>query len=134
MSREITCPTCGVLFRAKVPHHRYCSPECRRRGNYQPCPTGLPTATVGTISELRVAADLLSRGYSVFRSLSASCSCDLAILRARKLLKVEVTTGYVHGDGRIMHCKNGKNDWRPKADVLAVVTTKGIHYQNLPPQ
>lgn len=41
-----------------------------------------------------VACDLLRRGYEVFRALSPSASCDLAILKAGKLLRVEVRTGY----------------------------------------
>lgn len=79
---------------------RYCSPDCRiqyKREHYRlanPKIPSIPTATVGAISELKVATDLLEKGYHVFRALSPSCPCDIAILRGDKLLKVEVKTGY----------------------------------------
>lgn len=74
---------------------RWCSRECVRahaRDEYRAINPqhGLSTATVGAIAELAVAADLLQRGYDVFRAVSASCSCDLAILRSGALLRVEV--------------------------------------------
>ena len=34
-------------------------------------------ATRGAIAELRVATDLLARGYHVFRSVSPASPCDL---------------------------------------------------------
>ncbi len=44
--------------------------------------------------ELLVAADLLSNGFEVLRALSPGCSCDLAILKGDRLIRVQVTTGY----------------------------------------
>ena len=50
---------------------------------------------VGAISELWVAADLLSRGFHVFRSLSAHCPCDLVAFHEYTglFLRLEVKTG-----------------------------------------
>lgn len=60
----------------------------------------IPRGTTGAVSELRVAADLLERGYEVFRAVSPSCSCDLAVLKDGKLVRVEVRTGYESPTGR----------------------------------
>jgi hypothetical protein len=76
---------------------------------------GLPTGTVGTISELRVSILLLSQGYEVFRSLSPSCSCDLAVLRDHKLTRIDVKTGYYTPTGKVAY-----NRTNLRADVAAV--------------
>ena len=52
--------------------------------------SGLSTPTVGALAELMVAVDLMRRGYEVFRALSPSASCDLAILGTSGLRRVEV--------------------------------------------
>ena len=87
-------------------------------------PLPLAVGTVGAIHELAVSADLLRRGYAVFRALSPSCSCDLVIMKNGVLQRVEVTSG--------RHTKT-KIEWLPKDpakfDLLAVVTRDGqIHY------
>jgi len=49
---------------------------------------------------LRVAADLLMRGFHVFRALSASCPCDLYAFRdGGGHLRIEVRTAYQRLDG-----------------------------------
>src|SRR5882724_3603848 len=97
---------------APVPEHRirhhakYCSPECGKmawRGRWEQVNPnqGLSSGTVGALHELLVAADLLRRGYEVFRPLSQAASCDLLVLHGRQLLRVEVTTGYHSPTGEI---------------------------------
>ena len=85
---------------------------------------GLPTATVGAISELRVAIDLFEKGYEVFRALSPTCSCDLAILNDGKLLRVEVKTAYRNTKGSTIPPPKGI-----RADVAALVLPDTIEYQ-----
>src|SRR5229473_1308913 len=64
----------------------YCSPKCaaeaarRRNGVIRQFPD-LSASKVGAISELVVTADLLAKGFDVFRALSPAASCDLAIVR-----------------------------------------------------
>lgn len=76
-----------------------CSRNCakkRRDDKYNstnPSRRGISCGTVGAISELRVATDLMSNGFHVFRALSPSCPCDLAIVKGSKLVRVEVTSG-----------------------------------------
>ena len=113
-------------------HAKYCSDECSKqktRGYYRennpPLGLKLSTGVVGTINELRVCVDLLLKGYEVFRSVSSMCSCDLAILKDGKLLRLEVKTGYY-----LTNMKLGKPQIRgQKFDILAIVTRDKIHYQ-----
>ncbi len=58
----------------------------------------IDTCKNGTISELMVCADLLSKGYEVFRSVSPTASFDLVAHKrnkngTHKLIRIEVTTG-----------------------------------------
>lgn len=71
-----------------------------------------------------MAIDLLFRGYEVFRSVSPSCSCDLAILKDGRLLKVEVRTGKYSTGGKVF--TNFKN---VRAEILAIVLHDRLIYQ-----
>lgn len=44
---------------------------------------------------MRVAADLMKQGYSVFRALSPACFCDLIAVKRDKVMQIEVRTGYL---------------------------------------
>jgi len=64
----------------------------------------LATGTVGAIGELRVAIDLMSKGFDVFRALSPAASCDLLVMKEGKLFDIEVksaarspVTGKIYG-------------------------------------
>lgn len=69
------------------------------------------------MSELKVAVDLLSRGYGVFRALSPSSPCDLAILQDSKLIKVEVKTGHYTSAGKVFRPYLSNHNY----DILALV-------------
>jgi hypothetical protein len=77
-----------------------------------------------------VSGDLMKRGYHVFRALSPSCPCDLAVLKDNNLVLIEVTTGYRGKDGKhsFPEHKNGRYD------VVAVVFHDGeiIYKPSLP--
>lgn len=78
---------------------------------------GIPTGSVGAIAEMLVSADLLGRGYHVFRSVSPCCPCDLIAMRAGEPpLMIEVKTGYANAGG--VRCSPTRNN---TYDVLAVV-------------
>jgi hypothetical protein len=122
------CLVCGNVLpitgpRAS-PSRKYCSDECRERAWGGPSPirtSGLDLApsTVGALSELIIASDLLRRHYEVFRSVSPSCSCDLIALRNGVSLRIEVRTGSViYGNGG--HTVRWTRD-RFHADAFAVV-------------
>jgi hypothetical protein len=82
--------------------------------------TDLPTGTVGAIAELAVAVDLMDRGYEVFRALSPSCSCDLAVLMNGTLIRIEVRSGYLrNASTKLLFSKPARDDGR--FDIYAVV-------------
>ncbi len=86
------------------------------------------TSTKGAISELVVAADLLDRGYSVFRSVSPNSPIDLVVLKSGRLQKVEVKTGKINPMDKSCWVKPRNEDW----NILAVYSpeTEQIVYYN----
>lgn len=129
VERQQECKECHKTFITRRPHQIFCSKKCQRnfhkKGYRARNPkSGLTSATVGAISELRVAIDLMFRGYATFRALSPSCPCDLAVLKDGKLLRIEVTSGYYSDKGKL-YCNHHDSK---KYDVLAVVTQEEIVY------
>jgi len=127
---ERICRSCrGPIPPEKRPTAIYCSRRCNHAKASQviqevnPVLGTVPTGTRGAISELRVCADLLEKGYEVFRAVSPAASCDLAALRNGELLRIEVRTGTYKLTGGISYPKN------IKADVLAVVLHNQIVYE-----
>jgi len=118
---------CGVRFRGRK-NKLYCSSKCGTlHGDYDNGFSfskypGLSTGTIGAIGELMVSADLLMKGYEVFRSVSATCSCDLAILKNGKFLRIEVRSGYKIKSGELRYL--GK----VRADHVAIVFKNEIEY------
>lgn len=141
---ERACVGCGNTIRgARLAHRKFCGDRCRiehwrlrhnRRHPVFPTAARLSTGVVGAVSELIVSADLLGRGYEVFRSVSQSCSCDLAALKNGTFLRIEVRTGSVNKQG-VMTCSLSKNDIG-RSDVLAVVdlSSNRIEYRPDLPQ
>ena len=108
-------------------HAKFCSNRCSQLFQHAKYKilneyTGLPTGTVGAMNELKVSIDLLRKGYEVFRALSPACSCDLAILKKNKLLRIEVKTGFFTPNKKINFPKN------IKADSVALVIKDKIYY------
>lgn len=105
-------------------HAKTCSRECAVERQYttgkELCrPYNLSTGKIGAVQELSVAADLLLRGYDVFRAVSPSSSCDIVILHKKKLYRVEVKTGHYGRSGELYYPKGDSS----KYDFLAVVIT-----------
>jgi predicted nucleic acid-binding Zn ribbon protein len=88
---KFTCAICGKVSQGRT-GQKYCSKECRMKVATQPLWPFLSTGTVGAINELKVACDLFTKGYEVFRALSPSCSCDLIALKNGVASKIEVRT------------------------------------------
>jgi hypothetical protein len=117
-------------------NQKYCSYKCAKTGYRRTtylAPSqfpGLPPTTVGAINEFRVAIDLLGKGYEVFRALSPACSCDLAILRDSRFLRLEVKTAYRNPrSGHVSYPRR----WLKRADhVAAVLPTEITYYPPLP--
>lgn len=89
------CIVCEKNSVSCVPNQKLCSKDCRKKfygriGDEN----GLSCGTVGALSEILVSADLLKKGYAVFRSLSPACFCDLIAIKGDEMKKIEVRTGY----------------------------------------
>lgn len=102
------CKDCGDLISPRrlkfAPDTEVCA-RCQEKRRYQKTKPRrgqyLSKSQIGAASELMVAADLLSKGYEVFRSVSACGTCDLVILKDDKFSRVEVKTGYETGSGAV---------------------------------
>ena len=123
---QVLCKRCGeALSERKVKTRAlYCSTECSMRSakdryhEKNPFrPTLMAPAKRGAVSELYVIIDLTERGYEVFKSINPSCSCDIAILKNKSLLRVEVTTGRFSPNGSLMYPKHNQTNY----DILAIV-------------
>jgi hypothetical protein len=106
---------------------KYCSAECQREDYYnrthQQAYPELSTGTVGSIGELRVCADLLAKGYAVFRAVSVNCWTDLVVQVGDKFFSIEVKTGQRMPSGKLRFPKP-----RAKTDIIAIVLPDGIVY------
>jgi len=128
-----TCDNCGDPIPEKRLRKgaRFCKDECRAEFHRNRFGAENPKAkyaspTVGTISELLVAADLLRNGFAVFRAMSPACDCDLIVMRGRKLCRVEVKTAYkaLNSEKLYVSIKD-----RTLFDVLALVRHGQIQYE-----
>lgn len=82
------------------------------------------TGDIGARSELLVCADLLNKEFSVFRSVSAQASFDLAAyrLKDKKLFRVEVKTSKLEGKiPKLTISQNNPENY----DILALVLKSG---------
>jgi hypothetical protein len=80
-------------------------------------------AKAGSISELLVCADLMAKGWDVYRAMDATCSCDLMCVKTGAVIRIEVKTGTrERGRALSLHTKIGK------FDVLALVDGADLHY------
>lgn len=119
------CDVCSAAAIGPL-NQRFCSHDCSRKyhGHAQDW-AGLHKSTVGAIHELRVAVDLLTKGYEVFRAVTPTGSCDLLALKDRKTFRVEVRAAYENTEtGRIAHSKA-----RFRADHYALALATRIVYK-----
>jgi hypothetical protein len=126
-----SCLTCGKEAMSCWRHCKFCCAPCRnlyykRNQGIGSAYHNVPKATVGAIAELRVATDLLAKGFEIFRAISPSCSCDLACLKDGKLLRIEVKTGYRGMNGKLTSLSLKDPT---KTDILAVVVGETISYR-----
>lgn len=127
------CTGCETLVEKGVGDHRarFHSFECRRQfyaAQFKASnPTsGLPTGTVGAVGELKVALDLLTKGFYVFTSLSPAAPCDLLITKNGRVFRVEVKTAYRRPNGQVTTSKPKHNGY----DLLALAFKDGsIEYR-----
>ncbi len=130
-----TCVYCNEIFSPRTSQQRYCSSDCRRAGDeplrWQPLHPGIDKGKVGAVVELIVSADLLRRGYEVFRALSQSASCDILAMKDGAILRIEVRSCQLRRDGGVII------GWKPidigRQDVFATVLPSGeVAYRTKP--
>ena len=127
------CDGCQKVYYGARDDQKYCSSVCSSRSEYrrkigENKNLDIPCSSLGALSELRVCADLLYKGYHVFRSVSPACPCDLVIIYKDKLYRVEVTTAVVTTQGDFRHGKKDRD--KEKYDILVFVLKTGeIHYE-----
>jgi len=63
--------------------------------------------TKGAVNELRISANLMTLGWSVFRCLSPNSSVDLVALKGRTVLRVQVKSSL---NGQFENLRQGAND------------------------
>jgi PD-(D/E)XK nuclease superfamily protein len=123
------CPTCSTLLSpARLRYHSiYCSQRCQmsaesRRVSFERAAPAISTSSTGALSELLACAEMLRRGYHVFRSVSPSCPCDLILMRDGQLIRAEVKSGNIYKpSGKIGYAKPRNNTY----DMLIVVLPDG---------
>lgn len=103
------CSNCGSEFQPRMSTQRLCSNHCREvfyKGQHaDPEGEKIPSGTVGAVTELVIAADLMRKGWHVFRALSPACFCDLVAYKDGQHRFIEVRTGTRLADGRLFFPK-----------------------------
>ena len=129
LMEKISCHQCGKEITGKwiSERRRFCTLACSRafmKNIYKklnPRAHNLISGDVGLLHELKVVCDLMVRGYEVFKAMNGGASCDLAILKNGKLIRVEVTTGTRLPGGKIVRPPKNLNQF----EVLATVFHDG---------
>lgn len=78
---------------------------------------------IGALVELLVCADLMAKGWDVYRATDPVCTCDLIAVRAGETIRLEVKTKAVRLD---LRSKSGK------FDVLALMDRESGVIRYLP--
>lgn len=123
--RYKNCAWCSERF-SIVGNSRYCSATCALKAEQDKLPktkSTLNTGQRGAVSELYVCADLILKGFSVFRSVSQTCPCDLVAMSGDKLYRVEVkTVAWVKG---LTSVPTGHANNKHLFDIYAAVDDDG---------
>ena len=127
------CRECGAELQRPIsqkggrPPSSFCKDECRREFWRKAKLTvqGVNRQTVTAIHEMLATADLLKRGFQVYRAMSPDCECGLVALRAGRCYRVATRSGYMAENG------HGVPTSRPADgtfDILAIATNVGLFY------
>lgn len=121
---------CSRSFMQRDNRHIFCTKSCSN--NYHKKEkngvkdTFLSKGSIGAVGELRVATELLSKGFDVFRAVSQSATCDLIAVKDNRMIRLEVRTGSYTVDGRVNFPKKKKDTGR--SEHYAVVLPDKIQY------
>lgn len=116
------CTTCGGLLENPKWNQKYCiSCRVKYRERREAEMLKVNASTKGAINELKVAADLLSKKFDVYRAVSPSAFVDLVVHKNSKLFRVEVTAVTVSIGGTMFYLPHNSNNY----DVIALVFPNG---------
>jgi hypothetical protein len=131
MQYKPRCPVCMKIFHTPRSNVYLCSDWCK--DEYMKQEQGkldyqgkIPSSTTGAISELRIATDLMAKGYHVFRALSASCPQDLIIKHGDSVKSIECRTGQTSKSGNLSFPK--KDSDVPDIFAVFIPRTSDIFY------
>ncbi len=135
--QEIKCAECNGSLEERLKKYsklKYCSKKCQRdftKKKYylRNGGMGINALVTGTINEYLAIADLLKKGFLVYKSC-ANFGCDLMAFKNEKPYRIEVTTGHISSAGKLF--KPSKK--YQKFDILAIVINGNeiIYEPNLP--
>lgn len=127
------CETCNVAIPTGKRRYRYCSNACAATRTRRALSPGydengygaLSKNAIGAAHELMVCADLVRRGFHVFRAVSPDTPCDIIALRSDcQTFRVEVKTAQRQPGGQPRPV-TGKRLRTDQHDVLALVCHNG---------
>lgn len=127
----LTCLYCQGSFPSATRMRRpFCSETCRDIANNKRFAEGIARRNMtrvgsGAFAELTVCADLLRRGYFVYRSVSPTSGCDIVVDCGGRLLRVEVKTAKPSKDGRLVPAVPPPTAQCAKHDILAMASYDG---------
>lgn len=94
----------------------------------QPVDKSCKLGSIGACAEMVICADLLRRGYDVYRSLSPNADCDLIISFKGKLCRVEVKSA-IYKRGRPMFRRERLDQTKFDMLALAFLRESRVIYQ-----
>lgn len=115
------CSACNKPFTARSNRKLCRRPECeaaireskrlaqRLHGFADAGYPNLTSASAGAAVELLVSGLLMLQGWSVFRSLSPACYCDLVAVKDKVTRHLEVRTGWRDANGGLSYRKTARD-------------------------
>lgn len=100
------CNKCGIQFQPKYSHQKLCSDKCRKENKIPRLGRVIGTGNLGAAIECIVSADLLLKGWNVFRSISPNCFCDLVAIRDDVIMMIEVRSAGYGTNGSLCFSKH----------------------------
>lgn len=123
------CIQCGKHYYTRTKLRVLCSGKCSREYSKSKSYEDVCTVSKGAAAELAVAADLLLKGWQVFRTVSQTSFCDLIAVKGDKTRYIEVRCVSTTPSGNHSYFR-GLSDRKERATEIAayVIESKEIVY------
>lgn len=127
---------CNKEFHTTRSFQKYCNSRCAsaaRLKDYEvdpfSCGEEISPSNKGAFSEMIACADLIRKGYDVFRAVSPASPCDIVAIKDNIILRIEVRTARRYRDGALSHFTCHK-DGPARSDIYMVVLGSEVLYFN----